>query len=744
MDIMADVSDLSTDSPLKPLTIREALLQSGLSVRAVKEALAKHGLDGAALCSTLPDGLLAELEKPPAEPAKKDAPPPQSEAIRARLERTRLLLHRYALFLEPVAALPFLLPATSQAEPGGLRLHLGLQSPPQEVQAESLRIEQLLHKGVTGPPSEAILLAALGLDEVALDALWLLAAPLASPRFLWLLDRLCGASTTGALTLAFLRHLLGNSRRVDEVLAQEGPLLRYALIIPAGGDRYQISPRIYDLLVGDGTVVEETLQSILVPGPTPAQPPRLPEAAEAALVRLREAGVDRLLITGPEGSGARAVSHRLAAELGRVMLEVDLRAVARNASALPALLREAHLQRAVLLLGHGSILAGEAFSIFDRGHLLATLRRERVPLVLDAGPTESLDLSLGFGVSLGLRHLALNLPGPHERAALWEETLRSAHVGEKERVPLVQAVRAFPIGVDHMADAVRLAEVTTGRIGMAADALRHACDLLVTHHLGKFAAKIYTRARWADLVVPEDVAETLTDFVQHARLSRHVLDELGYGKQLGYGRGLSALLSGPSGTGKTMAATLIAQDLGVELYRVDLATVVSKYIGETEERLGRVFVEAAATGAALLFDEADALFAKRTDVKSSTDRYANLEVNFLLQKLEEHDGITLLTTNFFGSLDSAFLRRIRFHIQFPEPDVGAREKLWRSMIPPQAPIEGQLNFKGLAQRYEFKGGAIRNAILRAAFRAAARSRPLRQSDLDESARAELTAMGRLE
>jgi len=171
---------------------------------------------------------------------------------------------------------------------------------------------------------------------------------------------------------------------------------------------------------------------------------------------------------------------------------------------------------------------------------------------------------------------------------------------------------------------------------------------------------------------------------------------------------------------------------------------VSKYIGETEQHLASLFREARATGAALLFDEADSLFAKRTDVKSSNDRYANLAVNFLLQKFEEHDGLSLLTTNLSSVIDKAFLRRIRFHIEFPEPDELAREHLWRSMIPADAPLADDLDLARLARGYALSGGAISNAVLRAAFRSASVERPLAQADLEQAARDELSALGRLQ
>jgi SpoVK/Ycf46/Vps4 family AAA+-type ATPase len=220
--------------------------------------------------------------------------------------------------------------------------------------------------------------------------------------------------------------------------------------------------------------------------------------------------------------------------------------------------------------------------------------------------------------------------------------------------------------------------------------------------------------------------------------------EYGFGAKMGYGRALSAMFSGPSGTGKTMVAGLIARDLGVELYRVDLSRVVSKYIGETEERLGALFHEAGQVGAALLFDEGDALFGQRTEIKSSNDRYANLEVNYLLQRLEEFDGVVILTTNFATSIDEAFVRRIRFRVQFPFPTPKDRARLWDVMMPPELPVDDDgLDLDWMGESFELSGGHIRNAVLRAGLLAADADRPLTMRMLYEAAAAEYRELGKL-
>jgi SpoVK/Ycf46/Vps4 family AAA+-type ATPase len=212
---------------------------------------------------------------------------------------------------------------------------------------------------------------------------------------------------------------------------------------------------------------------------------------------------------------------------------------------------------------------------------------------------------------------------------------------------------------------------------------------------------------------------------------------------LGLSRGVSALFSGAPGTGKTMAASVISSELGLELFRVDLSAVVSKWVGETEKHLARIFDEAEDAEALLLFDEADSLFGKRTEVRGANDRYANLEVNYVLQRMEQFGGVSVLTTNQESGIDSAFMRRLNFRIRFPEPDVEEREALWRVLLPPGLDLEGGEELRRLAETFEMTGGHIRNAIVRAAVIAAREGREVRAKDLWTGAYREYVELGKV-
>ena len=243
--------------------------------------------------------------------------------------------------------------------------------------------------------------------------------------------------------------------------------------------------------------------------------------------------------------------------------------------------------------------------------------------------------------------------------------------------------------------------------------------------------------------VADDVIDSIREFIGRIAQRRTVFEDWGFDAKVASSRGLTALFYGPPGTGKSMVAGLIARELGLELYRVDLARIVSKWIGETEKHLAEVFDAAEDGQVVILFDEADSLFAKRTEVRTSVDRYANLEVNYLLQRLDTFEGIAILTTNLDGSIDPAFKRRMSLRLQFPFPDEDMRKRLWAAHIPNQAPVAGDFNFGELARRFPLSGGYIRNSALRAAFLAAQERRPMGQEHLLRAIALEYRELGKL-
>ena len=460
----------------------------------------------------------------------------------------------------------------------------------------------------------------------------------------------------------------------------------------------------------------------------------------------------RMYFQGSPGSGQRRTAEALACEVGSPLLVVDMAQALAGASdyrqAIRVAFRQAWLDGANLYLDGLDALRGDERE--SHYHYLMSLLAEDEGITILAGAKPW--VSWGHR-PMGVIQVSFGIPDVFQRRAAWRSALAEHGLtlkpddldalGDRFRLTPGQIADAVATAGNHRIQPAAGQPLPTDETGLEGDLFR-AARAQSGHALASLARKVEAKYTWGDIVLPDDTLAQLREICQRVAHRHQVMDEWGFDRKLSLGKGVNVLFAGPSGTGKTMAATLIADHLGIELYRVDLASVVSKYIGETEQHLAALFREASSTGAALLFDEADSLFAKRTDVKTSNDRYANLAVNFLLQKFEEHDGLSLLTTNLSSVIDKAFLRRIRFHIEFPEPDEAAREHLWRNMIPAEAPLADDIDLAQLARAYALSGGAISNAVLRAAFRSAAADRPLGQADLEQAARDELSTLGRLQ
>jgi SpoVK/Ycf46/Vps4 family AAA+-type ATPase len=273
--------------------------------------------------------------------------------------------------------------------------------------------------------------------------------------------------------------------------------------------------------------------------------------------------------------------------------------------------------------------------------------------------------------------------------------------------------------------------------------LFYACRAQSSQKLTLLARKITPLYTWGDIILPDDRLEQLHEICAQARYRQRVFEQWGFDRAMSLGKGLSMLFVGPSGTGKTMAAEVIAGELGLDLYKIDLSGMVSKYIGETEKNLSAIFQEAAQSNAILFFDEADAIFGKRSEVKDAHDRYANIEVNYLLQKMEEYEGITILASNFPKNFDDAFTRRLRFIVGFPFPEEVYRHRMWKTMFPSDAPLGKDIDFEFLGRKLKITGGNIKNIALNAAFLAAANAGVIGMKHIIRSTKREFQKMGRL-
>jgi SpoVK/Ycf46/Vps4 family AAA+-type ATPase len=301
----------------------------------------------------------------------------------------------------------------------------------------------------------------------------------------------------------------------------------------------------------------------------------------------------------------------------------------------------------------------------------------------------------------------------------------------------------YPLGLDEWEQAMRLAKhrALNGRSQEPIlDQFITACKDLANESVGHLVERIEPAFDLKDVILPADRKQQLQEIVNHVRLAPKVFDDWKFREQLPYGQGVAALLSGPSGVGKTMGALAVARALGIQVLRIDLSRVISKYLGDTEKALDRVFTDANRSGSALLIDEADALLGKRSEVKDAHDRWANIEVSYLLQRIESCS-LTLLTTNLRQNLDAAFLRRLRFVVDFPRPDIESRELIWRRCLPAESHTLTDGDFRQLARRIDLTGGNIRQITLRAAFAAAAVGEYIGMAHIAQGSRAEYAKLG---
>ncbi|WP_326538125.1 ATP-binding protein [Pseudorhodoferax sp.] len=511
-------------------------------------------------------------------------------------------------------------------------------------------------------------------------------------------------------------------------IAPHEPLRRWRLLeLDEGAGiataRLRLDERVLHCIAGINQL-DHRLAPLLAPLPAPGAMGRDQQAAVATLLAQLHAAVGRLpavLLAGDDAPGLQDVAGAVAAALDTGVLRLraaDVPAAPTEQAAFAALWsREAALLDCALLVQCGDEDQGDD----ERASRQAVARLlERLDgLVFVCGPESALPAP---GVLPQLRQ-AIARPDAPERLQLWQAALGPR--AEALAPALDQLAGQYRLG------ARRIQQIAAEAPGPDAAAL-HAASRGAGHGMPGLAQRIDTRAGWSELVLPPAQQAQLRQIAAQARHRLTVLHRWGFAGQGQRGLGLATLFWGDSGTGKTLAAEVLAAELDLALYRIDLSAVVSKYIGETEKNLRRVFDSAEEVGAILLFDEADALFGKRSEVKDSHDRYANIEVSYLLQRMESYGGLAILTSNHKAALDPAFQRRLRFVVHFPFPDQAQREGIWRAVFPPAAPLDAGVDFTRLA-RLGVAGGSIRNIALGAAFLAAEAGTPIDMAALRRAA-----------
>jgi hypothetical protein len=594
------------------------------------------------------------------------------------------------------------------------------------------------------PPALLALSEAAGLSQFETDVLLLAAATSLDGAFAGAFAEVQGDSRLDrpTLNLAMRLYRQGAERILGaDVLLHTRPLRRLNLVNgPADGPDAEprllcglaVDERLSDYLRGVN-LVDDRLVAYLAPLMAPDSDPPADSSSEALASRLLPDG-DRwptLNVLAPADAGSLQVVAAATRRAGVMACLLDVPRLAE--------LDVATRRRLIGLLGREALLTGlgaivDATALDAHGaearvvdELVATLNAPLVIVSHERWPSQG----------GALERVTLGRPTRTEQQRLWRHALaRHPNTVNGELDAIVQQFDFGPAAIEEAVDRAALAapELITGR------GLWDAARSQVVPPMSQLARRIEAAWGWDDIVVDADTRGQLRELSDQVQNRSQVYEAWGFGARLGRGRGITALFAGPSGTGKTMAAEIIAGQLRLDLYRVDLAGVVSKYVGETEKNLRRVFDAAESSGAILLFDEADALFGTRTEVRDSHDRYANLEINYLLQAMEDYQGLAILATNRRSALDGAFVRRLRFIVEFPFPDGEARRQIWERAFPARAALD-DLDL-GFLSRLELSGGSIRAIAINAAFLAAAKDKPIGMSHVVRAAAREYGKLAR--
>ena len=589
------------------------------------------------------------------------------------------------------------------------------------------------------------------LSAVERQILVALLAPHVDAAILPMYRELRGGGWWDGVDLRLLLHLLcddlAGQIEVRRALAPQGTLRQRRLVLfhPSRTSpsmlhwEAELSPRLVHHLIGDDLLggafanlcerlgAAMPLDQVVLPAAQRDHVRTLVGHGTSAREALGDYGFDPLiqagcgvvlLFAGPPGTGktmlARALGDEFAMPVLRARIDLLL-AAERPDQVVDALQLEAELERAVLVFEDCEQLLGE------RGPLAAALldlfERIRTPVILTTHQAGALDPAVNRHV---LYRLDFALPDAGQREMLWEIHL-------PPNTPLADDIDLPQLATRYQFSGAMIRQAVLAALHLALQrspdaplidmaTLLTAADSQLRASLDDYTITMPSRHTLDDLVLPEDVLRRVRDLLGACRHRLRLMTDWGFGQKLTTGLGIVALFDGPPGTGKTFCAEIIGAELGAPVARINLPSIVSKWVGETEQRIADIFKRARSTGAILLFDEADSLFGRRVaEAQSSTDRYANMEVNLLLQEVERYEGIVLLTTNLIGGLDPAVLRRIHFRISFPEQDADLRARIFRGLVPRRTPLGRDVDFAELGKRFDLPGGRIQNAVLRACY-----------------------------
>ena len=454
---------------------------------------------------------------------------------------------------------------------------------------------------------------------------------------------------------------------------------------------------------------------------------------------------------GINGVGKRTTAEAVCYESGIPLLHIDVkRMLATDISvdqAIPLIFREGLLQDAAIYLNRSDLLFNDGYpDVYNKGCDILLSELEKYPHLSFLSSENSLEL-VYYPRNKLLVTIEFTSPNQIARKQLWQRQCQNV-MPIADDVDFDDLANKFRLTAGQIADALSSArslamwrDPENGII--TSNDLYLVCRQQSRQRLNTLTNQAVTQYSWDDIILPKDQKEQLIEICNQVKYRHIVYNDWDFGQKLVRGKGLNILFSGPSGTGKTMAAEILGNELGIDVYKIDLSSIVSKYIGETEKNLDRIFREGMTANAIIFFDEADSLFGKRSEVRDSHDRYANIEISYLLQKMEDYDGVIILATNLRKNMDDAFARRMHFAVEFPLPEESDRYRIWASMFPEKAPLGQDLDLTFLAHQFPITGGNIRNIAVASAFLAAQDGGFITMEKVIRATKREYQKMGKL-
>ncbi len=538
-----------------------------------------------------------------------------------------------------------------------------------------------------------------------------------------------------------------------DIFSHDSPLIRNRLLYLIGEEQVpllskflKVDDRIINYLFGDNSIDRKIRNIAAIIKPQKSfRDLILPEDTITTFRNLLNnhsiVKVPMFFFYGPYGSGKKMAAEAVCNELGMSMLVVNSKALLKeqNLENLKPVLREALLQNSSIYFeGFDTLLKDENIGVTG-----ILMELDRFPNLIFLSGEQYWEPA---GVLKNHSFISQAFPSPSLmlRKRLWESQLNG---NAQDDVDIHALAGKFNFSGGQIKDAISTAQniriaKNPGNPKLSMEVLNMGCKAQSNRNLASYARKIEPHYTWDDIVLPHDIKKQLKEISGYIKYRGIVYTDWGFDKKFSLGKGLNALFSGPSGTGKTMSVEIIAHDAGLDVYKIDLSNVVSKYIGETEKNLSKIFKEAETSNAILFFDEADALFGKRSEIKDAHDRYANIEIGYLLQKMEEYEGVVILATNLSKNIDDAFLRRMQFVIDFPFPDENMRKLIWSGMFPKGAPRAGDIDYTFFAERLKLAGGNIKNIAISSAFYAAEESSAIGMHHIMRAAKKEYLKMGK--